>query len=139
MISFNYETSYRLKPELAYKKWIRGIIEGEGKISGEVVFVFTSDASLLEMNQKFLNHDYFTDILTFDYSDGRRISGDVFISMDRIKENAAAYGSETLEELKRVMAHGVLHLLGYSDSNEVEKLVMRKKEDEQIKKFHVEH
>lgn len=138
MISFHYETAFRLEEEHVYKDWVAGIIKSEGKIAGELAFVLTSDTTLLEMNQKYLNHDYYTDILTFDYSEGKRISGDVFVSMDRIMENAAAFDATPIGELKRVMAHGVLHLLGYGDGDEAEKLIMRNKEDEKIRMFHVE-
>jgi rRNA maturation RNase YbeY len=92
----------------------------------------------LEVNRKYLNHDTFTDIITFDYSDGKRIGGDVFISIDRVKENAMIFKTEFEKELLRVMAHGILHLFGYMDKTKVEKEQMRSKEDEKIKLFHVE-
>ena len=90
------------------------------------------------MNKEYLNHDFFTDIITFDYCEGHLITGDLFISVDRVADNAKKYHSEFLEELRRVMIHGVLHLIGYGDKQDHEQLVMRQKEDLYIKMFHVE-
>jgi rRNA maturation RNase YbeY len=105
------------------------IIDNEGFIEGEIVLIFCSDAYLLEINKKHLNHDYFTDIITFSYVNDEVISGDLFISLDRVKENAANLSCSFERELERVVYHGVLHLCGYNDKNPLEKAQMRLKED----------
>ena len=102
-------------------------------------FIFCDDEYLLKINQDYLHHDTFTDIITFPYEDFNGIAGDVFISVERVKENAAEFEVDFDLELKRVMAHGVLHLLGFGDKSEEEASLMRLKEDEKIKLFHVEH
>ena len=101
-------------------------------------YIFCTDEYLLELNQEYLKHDTFTDIITFDYTDGSAISGDIFISTDRVKENAKEFEEDVLNELRRVMSHGVLHLAGYGDKSKEESKLMREKEDEKIKMFHVE-
>ena len=111
------------------KKWIVHCIESNKKNTGDINFIFCSDSYLLELNRKHLNHDYYTDIITFDYCEGDIISGDIYISVDRVLEN-----SEDLEllfdmELHRVMIHGILHLLGLKDATEIEKRQMRSSED----------
>lgn len=110
-------------------RWIKDTIQSEGKVTGDIAFIFCSDAYLLEVNKQYLNHDYFTDIITFDYVEGNVISGDIFISCDRVKENAAAFKSGFDNELKRILIHGVLHLLGYKDKSKKDKLLMTHKED----------
>ncbi len=95
-------------------------------------FIFTSNERLRLMNQEFLNHNYFTDVITFDYSEGNTISGDVFISIEQVKLNAERYGVSAEEEQRRVMIHGVLHLMGYGDASDEEKQIMRKKENEAL-------
>lgn len=105
------------------------IIDNEGFIEGDVVLVFCSDAYLLELNQKHLNHDYFTDIITFSYQKKEVVSGDLFISIDRIKENAKNFGCSFDKELERVVYHGVLHLCGYNDKSSEQLRQMRSKED----------
>lgn len=137
-IEFNYETAFRLRGEKNYSDWITRVVVGEQYKVGEITFVFCDDNYLLEMNQRYLNHDTLTDIITFDYCENGLVSGDIFISEERVKENAVSYkvGFET--ELKRVMAHGVLHLLGYKDKTVEDSLKMRSKEEEKMKLFHVE-
>lgn len=138
MINFNYETDYQLVNENIYSHWISRIVGSE---SGEIVqidYIFCDDTYLLEINRKYLNHDTYTDIITFDYSDGKRLSGDVFISMDRIEENAKIYNVTFELELHRVMTHGILHLLGYGDKSKEQSTIMRAKEEEKMKLFHVE-
>ena len=138
MINFNYETDYQLDSENTYSNWICKIV---GTEDGEVVqldYIFCDDAYLLEINNKYLEHDTYTDIITFDYTDGKNISGDVFISIDRVKENAKTFSVSFDAELRRVMAHGILHLLGYGDKSEDEAVIMRAKEDEKMELFHVE-
>jgi len=115
------------------------VADSESKKIGEISFVFASDEYLLRLNRRYLNHDYYTDILTFDYSEGDVISGDIFISVDRVRENAGLFNVEVEKEFLRVMVHGLLHLFGYSDAEEGEKMIMRAKEDEKITLFHVEH
>ena len=138
MIDFHFETNFSLKGLTKYSDWITRIIESEGRETGKVDYIFCSDDYLLEMNQRYLNHDTFTDIITFDYSEEKLISGDIFISIDRVKENAVSFNVNYQEELLRVMSHGVLHLIGYKDKGEDEVKLMREKEDEKIKLFHVE-
>lgn len=138
-IHYNYETDFRLTSEFDYSDWISRIVSSEGYIVGELSFIFCGDNYLHKMNITYLNHDTLTDIITFDYSMGKTISGDVFISIERVWDNAKGFGVEGEEELQRVMAHGVLHLLGYNDKTEEESVVMRAKENEKMKLFHVEH
>ena len=116
------------------------LIVDEGCVLGDITFVFCSDEELLGVNKEFLNHDYYTDIITFDYSEGSVISGDLFISIDRVKENALSFNVQITEELHRVAFHGVLHLLGYNDKTEAEVIIMRSKENHYLNKlFHVKH
>ena len=110
----------------------------EGKLCSELSYIFCDDAYLLEINKEYLNHNTYTDIITFDYSTPNSISGDLFISIERVKDNAQKFGISELEELRRVMVHGVLHLLGYKDKEESEIAEMRLKEEEKLKMFHVE-
>jgi rRNA maturation RNase YbeY len=111
------------------------LLTKEGYHLGEISVVFCSDDYLLDMNTQYLNHDYYTDIITFDYSDNKIVSGDLFISFDRVKENAISYAVPTIYELCRVIYHGILHLCGYNDKSEEEKLTMRGKENEYLDLF----
>ncbi|MGM0620076.1 MAG: rRNA maturation RNase YbeY [Bacteroidota bacterium] len=111
------------------KNQLQQLIIEEGKEPGDISVIFCSDDYLLEMNKKHLQHDYYTDIITFNYVEDLLISGDLFISADRIKDNAAKFGVAFLEELYRVIFHGVLHLIGYNDKTEAEQKVMRQKEN----------
>ncbi len=138
MINFTYNTDYELSNDKVYMLWLEKIIKSEDKLTGDIEFIFCSDNDLLKINQDFLHHDYFTDIITFDYVDGKTISGDVFISVDRLRENADSFKVSFEEELHRVMSHGVLHLLGFGDKTEEESRLMRFKEEEKMKLFHVE-
>lgn len=138
MIEFHYEADFRLKDKICYSDWINRIIRSENFHPGKLVFIFCDDDYLLKINQKFLSHNSYTDIITFDYSEGSEISGDIFISVERVRDNAVMYKVGEEEELKRVMAHGVLHLLGYSDKEPDEIAKMRSKEEEKMKLFHVE-
>ena len=110
-------------------RWIKETILSEGHTLGDITFIFCSDAYLLEVNKQYLNHDYFTDIITFDYVEGGVVSGDIFISCDRVKENAAEFKTGFDNELMRIVIHGVLHLLGYKDKSKKDKLMMTSKED----------
>lgn len=111
------------------KNQLQQLIQKEGKKTGDISVIFCSDEYLLEMNKKHLQHDYYTDIITFNYVEESLISGDLFISAERIKDNAAKFGASFLEELYRVIFHGVLHLIGYNDKTEEEQKMMRQKEN----------
>jgi len=140
MIHFNEsDIPCRVKRRLAVKSWLKQIIESHKKSVGEISIVLCSDKLLLETNQKYLNHDYYTDIITFDYTEGGQINGDLMISYERVKENASKENVAVQEELRRVMAHGVLHLLGFKDKSEREAAEMRAQEDAALDLFHVEH
>lgn len=140
MIHFNEsDIPCRVKRRLAVKSWLKQIIESHKKSVGEISIVMCSDKLLLETNQKYLNHDYYTDIITFDYTEGGQINGDLMISYERVKENASKENVAIQEELRRVMAHGVLHLLGFKDKSEREAAEMRAQEDAALDLFHVEH
>ena len=130
MVDINYEGVYDL--DLSVSKidsWIKNVCKIELKEAGVLTLIFCSDDYLLEINQQHLNHDYFTDIVTFDYSVGDEISGDLFISIERVAENAALFGVSFLHELHRVIIHGVLHLCGYGDKLEEDVIIIRTKED----------
>jgi rRNA maturation RNase YbeY len=122
----------RIKRKLI-KKWLGEVIKGENKETGVTNIVFCSDDYLLQVNKEFLKRDYLTDVISFDYSKGNTISGDILISIDRVKENAAENGVLFLEELKRVMVHGVLHLIGYNDDTKENKRIMTGREDLYLK------
>jgi rRNA maturation RNase YbeY len=139
MISFNYEIDFNLENEIEYSSWISEVIISESKNEGEINFIFCDDDYLLELNQEYLRHDTLTDIISFDYSIGNELHGDVFISLERVRENADEFNVSFLEELKRVMAHGVLHYCGYKDKNEKDEFIMRQKEEEKMAMFHVKH
>jgi probable rRNA maturation factor len=138
MIEFNYETDFVLENEEAFSLWISKVILSEKKKVGEISYVFCDDDYLLKLNQEHLNHDTLTDIISFDYTMGNEISGDIFISVERVRENATDFDATFDEELKRVMVHGVLHYCGYKDKTEEDSVLMRSKEDEKTKMFHVE-
>lgn len=139
MIDFHFESDFVLDEKTQYSDWVTRIIESEGFTEKQLDYVFCTDDYLLNINQEYLNHDTYTDIITFDYSDGKALSGDIFISTDRVTENAKAYKVSLEEELLRVMSHGVLHLMGFGDKTNEERELMRIKEEEKIKLFHVEH
>ncbi|MEN8201752.1 MAG: rRNA maturation RNase YbeY [Bacteroidota bacterium] len=132
-ISFHSEEiRFELKQKIFHKKWIRLWLESHQVHPGALSFIFTSNEHLRLMNQEFLNHNYFTDVITFDYTEGKEISGDVFISIEQVWLNAERYGVSVEEEQRRVMIHGVLHLMGYGDASGDEKKIMRKKENEAL-------
>jgi probable rRNA maturation factor len=114
---------------------LESLIGSENFDSGEITIVFCTDDYLLEMNKRYLNHDFYTDIITFDYSENGVISGDLFISFDRVKDNADSFSVSVDNELKRVIYHGVLHLCGYKDKTEKDKKEMREKENYYLEKF----
>ena len=129
-ISFHNESVNNKTPsKRLLKAWIKEFVANHGKKVGELAFVFCSDEKILEVNQNFLQHDYYTDIITFDYSEGEVISGDVFISVERVLENAASHQVDYNTELLRVISHGVLHLIGFQDKEEEKKDEMTRNED----------
>lgn len=117
------------------RSWIRSAIKEESKKAGDLNFIFCSDEYLLRINQQYLDHDYYTDIITFDYVTGVTVSGDIFISVDRVKENAGLYRVTFEDELNRIIIHGVLHLLGYRDKETEHKALMTEKEDYYLQKM----
>lgn len=137
MIDFNYQADYQLNNESVYTQWLHDIARSEQVSISELSYVFCTDDYLLHINQQFLNHDTWTDIITFDYSNNDMIKGEIYISIDRVADNALQYQVTTHEELLRVMAHGLLHLCGYVDKTDQDQQQMRSKEDEKIKMFHV--
>lgn len=139
MISFNYELDFKLEDEELYSDWISKVISSENKNEGEINYIFCDDNYLVEINQQYLSHDTLTDIISFDYSIGNELHGDVFISVERVRENAVDFNVDFKDELKRVLAHGVLHYCGYKDKSEEDEKLMRQKEEEKMKMFHVKH
>lgn len=133
MINLQTENvKFTLKNKTLLKQWIKEVIEKKKRKAGEITFVFCNDNYLLNINKQYLNHDTFTDIITFDYSkeDSKQpISGDIFISIERVKENALKYSKTFENELHRVIIHGVLHLLGYTDKTKIAKEEMTKQEN----------
>ncbi len=138
MIDFHYETDFSISSETHYADWICRVVTSEDSNVGPLEYVFCDDDYLLKINQKYLNHDTYTDIISFDYSTAREVSGDIFISVNRLKDNARKYKTSFEKELRRVMVHGVLHFLGYNDKSDRERDIMRRKEEEKIRMFHVE-
>jgi len=132
---FSEDITFEIHNPSIYQKWIEDVITSKEKIPGNINFIFCSDEHLLNINIEYLNHDYYTDIITFDYTENAIISGDLFISIDRVKDNANAIGINFIDELNRVLVHGVLHLLGYKDSTKEEKNNMRSLEDDCLKKL----
>ncbi len=116
----------------ATSNWIKVVAEEYGKKAGDVSYIFCDDAKILEINQTYLHHDFYTDIITFDYSEGDRISGDIFISIDTVRSNAEKYGTNFDDELHRVIIHGILHLCGLKDKSEADSKKMRKAEDKAL-------
>ena len=139
MISFNYETDFELENETQYEDWISRIIESEGFDEGEINYIFCDDEYLHKINVEYLDHDTLTDIISFDYTVGNLIQGDIFVSVERVKDNANDFNVSFEEELKRVLSHGVLHYCGYKDKSPKDEALMRSKEEEKMQMFHVEH
>ena len=132
MINFNYETNFQLENEDHMSEWIESVITDEGYLIGEINYVFCDDDYLHQLNQKYLKHDTLTDVIGFKYSVGIELQGDIYISVDRVKENAISYNVETLNELGRVMVHGILHFCGYEDNDPKKKALMQLKEDQYL-------
>lgn len=137
-INFYSENEFQLEHENSYVSWIQSVIESEGKKLEEISYIFCDDDYLLDINMKYLDHDTYTDIISFDYSVGNILQGDIYISTERVEENSREFNVSFEEEIRRVIIHGVLHLCGYKDKSEEETSLMRLKEEEKIKLFHVE-
>ena len=135
MINFNYETDFVLVNEGILAEWINDCIKNEEHRLEEINYIFCDDEYLYKLNVEFLNHDTLTDIISFDYSVGKIIQGDVFISVERVMENALDFNVPFLEELHRVMIHGVLHYCGYKDKTPKEAVIMREKENFYLKRL----
>jgi len=137
-INFYSENDFELGEPERYAKWLEKVILSEDKKLEEISYIFCDDEYLLNINQQYLDHDTYTDIITFDYCVGNILQGDIYISTERVQENAESFNVNFDEELRRVLAHGVLHLCGYKDKTDVEAETMRSKEEEKMKLFHVE-
>ncbi|PIA78988.1 rRNA maturation RNase YbeY [Gaetbulibacter sp. 4G1] len=133
MIDFNYETEFLLDNSNEVSAWISNVISDEGFKEGDINYVFCNDDYLHNINVEFLNHDTLTDIISFDYSVGKIIQGDIFISIERVKDNAADFKVSFQEELHRVIIHGILHYCGYKDKTDEDAKLMRQKENHHLK------
>ncbi|WP_369999159.1 rRNA maturation RNase YbeY [Winogradskyella sp.] len=129
MISFNYETDFKLENQTKISEWISKAINSENCKEGELNYIFCSDDYLHKINVDFLNHDTLTDIISFDYSVGKELHGDIYISVERVEDNAKDFDVSFEDELARVMIHGILHYCGYKDKNDEDAKLMRSKED----------
>jgi len=135
-ISIFYDKiNFRLHGSGEIKKFLEKVIMEEKKVPGDLNFIFTDDKTLLEINRQFLGHDYFTDVISFDYSEKNLINGEVYLSIETIYENARRFNVPKYQEVIRVMIHGVLHLCGYHDDNEENRKVMHGIQEEKIKRF----
>ena len=126
---FKEDTKFAFKHRLLNNRWLKMVAESEIRRLGDIKIIFCSDTYILDVNMKYLQHDYFTDIITFDYCEKKVLSGDLFISVDSVRENSVYYGTEFEDELNRVIVHGLLHLIGYDDHSEEDIKVMREKEN----------
>ena len=126
---FKEDTSFTFKEKRLTSRWLKFVAQAEAKKLGDIGIIFCSDNYILDVNIKYLQHDYYTDIITFDYCEGDTLSGDLFISVDSVRENASFYGTEFPVELNRVIVHGLLHLIGYDDHTDEDIAVMRAKEN----------
>ena len=132
MITFNSETSFTPKNQKKLAEWISNVISSEDFEVGEINYIFCDDIYLHKINQEFLKHDTYTDIISFDYTLGKEVGGDIFISIERVLENAEKFNEVFENELHRVMIHGILHFIGYKDKTKKDETLMRTKEDEKI-------
>lgn len=137
MISFNYETKFQLENKGEISKWISDVINSEKHKEGEINYVFCDDSYLHKLNVEFLKHNTLTDIISFDYSMGKVLHGDIFISIERAKENAKSFGVSFKEELHRLIVHGVLHYCGFKDKTDEDASLMRDKENFYLKQLSV--
>lgn len=123
------DVKFLFKNKIANNRWLKMVAGSEIKTVGDISIIFCSDNYILDVNIRYLHHDYFTDVITFDYCEGSKLSGDLFISIDSVRENSIEFGTEFDEELHRVIVHGLLHLIGYDDHTPEDQKVMRAKED----------
>ncbi len=123
------DVKFLFKNKIANNRWLKMVAGSEIKTVGDISIIFCSDNYILDVNIRYLHHDYFTDVITFDYCEGNKLSGDLFISIDSVRENSIEFGTEFDEELHRVIVHGLLHLIGYDDHTPEDQKVMRAKED----------
>ncbi|SDG94893.1 rRNA maturation RNase YbeY [Psychroflexus sediminis] len=137
-INFYSKNDFELTDQKRHEAWLKAVIESEEKEVGDLNYIFCSDGDVLEINQNYLGHDTYTDIITFDYSVNKIISAEIYISTDRVKENAEKFNVDFENELRRVMVHGILHCCGYGDSTEELKANMRASENKKMELFHVE-
>ena len=139
MITFNFQYQFRFVKRTLYRLWIGKMVQSKNKKIGDVNYIFCDDAYLLEINQQYLQHDTYTDIITFDYCEGDVLNGDIFISIERVRENSVIFSVSFEQELLRVLSHGLLHLCGYKDKTDKEAAVMRKMENFAIQLFQTIH
>ncbi|MGY8950975.1 MAG: rRNA maturation RNase YbeY [Flavobacteriales bacterium] len=137
MIEYHYENDFILVDSDKIRIWIEDVIKKEKKTVGDITYIFCDDDYLLERNKEFLDHNTLTDIITFNYCIDNNISSDIMISIDRVKENSTTFENSFNEELKRVMIHGILHLIGYNDKSDKEKELMREKENFYLNMFYI--
>lgn len=130
MIAFHYQTDFILENQSEISNWIKGVISSEGCQVGEINYIFCDDSYLNKMNVEFLNHDTYTDIISFDYSLGKELHGDIYISIERVIDNANLYQSTFENELCRVMIHGILHYMGFKDKTRTQQKEMTEKENQ---------
>lgn len=135
MISYYYKTDFRIDNEETFSNWISNSIEEEGFELGDISFTFCTDEELHKINLQYLEHDTYTDIISFDYSVGKILQGEIFISVDRVEENSKEFNVAFVTELSRVIIHGVLHYCGYKDKSEDDTAIMRKMEDYYMSKL----
>ncbi|MBO8480310.1 MAG: rRNA maturation RNase YbeY [Bacteroidetes bacterium] len=131
---FTEDIDFAFKGKSVHSAWLKAVSEEEGRRPGQISVIFCSDPYLLEINRKYLGHDYYTDIITFDYSEGDTISGDLFISVDTVRSNAEYYSADFKDELDRVIVHGVLHLIGYDDHTDEQSAEMRARENHYLER-----
>ena len=136
MVLFHTETSFQLHHKMLYKRWLAALASTHGKKLGDINYIFCDDDYLLQLNLQYLQHDTLTDIITFDYVEGNVLNGDIYISVERVRENAGIFGVTFDEELLRVIAHGVLHLCGFKDKSKRDAAEMRRQEAAAINLFH---
>ncbi|MGB8375120.1 MAG: rRNA maturation RNase YbeY [Salegentibacter sp.] len=137
-INFYSENDFELESKNHFRNWLGQVIISEGKELEEISYIFCDDEYLHKINLQYLDHDTYTDIISFDNSVGNVLGGDIFISIERVLENSKEFNVSFEEELRRVMAHGILHFCGYKDKNESDSALMRQKENEKMRMFHVE-
>jgi probable rRNA maturation factor len=129
------QIKYRIHKTAEIKRFLEKVITDENKTPGDLVFILTNDETLVEINRRFLKHDYFTDVITFDYSAERKVDGEIYMSIDTIRRNALSYKSGIKEELFRVMIHGILHLCGYRDERKKDRKEMFNRQEKKLREF----